>query len=157
MPYLLLLKLGLVAILLGGGVLGVHKYNDHFREEGRAEVREEYKDKLIAAQDAAQKETAALNQKIKEANNAANRRNKQIDEAHAAANSANTSLQSALDHLRLSVPSATAASLANSVTTLSTVFGQCATEYGSLAVISDRHSNDAQRCIESWPTKGEVK
>ena len=45
--------------------------------------------------------------------------------------------------IRNGVPGATAASLAQSVTTLSAIFGECSARYTDLAGKADRHANDA--------------
>jgi len=153
-PYVLLAKVIAVVALLSAIVFGVHLYNTHFEDIGYQKAVSEYSAKLIAAQESAQKETAALNQKIQEANNAANRRNKQIDAAHAAAQSANDSLQHTLDTYRDSVSGATAATLAGAVRTLTDVFGECSSSITGLAKTADRWESDSRRCVESWPKVG---
>ena len=157
MPYRLLGKILLTLALLGGAAFGVIQYNEHFKEVGRAEVREEYAALLEKAHEDSRKAEVQFNQKIKEANDAANRRNKQIDAAHAAATSASDGLRDALGNLRDSVPSATAASLAESTRTLAAVLSDCGRKYSDVAGVGDRITSEAKRCVESWPTYDKIK
>ena len=150
-PYLLIAKVALVVLLLGGAAFGVHTYNTHQQDIGYAKAVSEYSQKLIAAQESAQRETAALNQKLQEANNAANRRNKQIDAAHAAAQSASDGLRSAVDSLGNSVPGATAAALANAVTSTSSLLVTCSERYSGVAEKGSRHASDVETLLNSWP------
>lgn len=156
-PYVLLLKVLAVIVMAGGLAYGVHKYNDSLREDGRSEIRAEYAKLLEKAHEDSRKAQEQFNQKIQEANNAANRRNKQIDAAHANAAAASDSLRDSLSHLRDSVPGATASALAGTITTLSTVLGDCGAKYQGMAVIGDRHSSDVQTLRDSWPTYDKIK
>ena len=151
-----LFKGALIIVLLGGAVFGVHTYNAHQQDIGYQRGVSEYQAKLIEAQESARKTEANFNQKIKEANDAANRRNKQIDAAHAAAQSAADSLRDTLANLRDSVPGATAATLAESVRVLANVLGTCSQRYTDVAGVSDRCISEAKRCVEGWPSYDKI-
>ena len=156
LPYVLLAKIAVVIALLGASAYGVHKYNEHFRESGRAEVRAEYAALLEKAHEESRNAELRYNQKIKEANDAANRRNKQIDAAHAAAQSANDGLRSAVDSLSNSVSGATAAALTNAVTSTSSLLVTCSERYSGVAEKGSRHASDVETLIGHWPDYAKI-
>lgn len=152
----LIIRLVLIVAFLGGAVYGIHKYNTYQQDIGYQRAVSEYKEKENEAIVNARKTEGDLRKQLADALASAGRRNARVDTAVASAQSANDGLRDTLQHLRDSVPSATAASLANSVVTLAAVFGDCSAKYQRMAEVGDRHASDAQTLRDGWPDYAKI-
>jgi len=142
----------LLAVLVAGGIWGVHLYNQYQQQIGYDRAVAEYKEKENEAIANARKTEAGLRKQLADAISAAARRNQRVDTAVAAASSATDSLRDTLNTYRDSVPSATAAALVKSVNALTTVLGDCGAKYQGVAEKADRHAADAKMIHDSWPS-----
>jgi len=154
-PYAIIVKSLLILLLISSFVWGVHTYNAHQQDIGYQRAVNEYKDKLIAAQEAARATEVRMNKQLEDANNAAIKRNKVIEVSAAAAQSANDSLLKLTNNFGNNLSSTSPATLANTITSISAILGECSTSATRLAEAADRWSTDAVRCVDSWPTTKE--
>jgi hypothetical protein len=152
MMYRIWFQIGAVAILLAGFSWGVHSYNEHFRDIGKAEVRAEWDAANAKAKVEADKQEAAWNKRLEEANANFTKRQEAQTVALAATTAANNSLSGAITRLRNGVSNTPPSTSANAALALATVFGDCSTKYIGMAEIAGRHSNDLQRILDQWPT-----
>ena len=141
----------IVAAALAAAVFLWNRFLDHQQSIGYDRAVAEYNVKLIAAKDAADKETARLTLQLKEAQDGQAKRDQTIRATAAAAASASTGLLNALDTIRNSVSGATTDALRHTATTLANVFGECQDRYRSVAEKADRHSSDSRTLMEAWP------
>lgn len=117
-----------------------------------ADIHAEHSLALAAATAGAHAETLRLQEIV----NAAERKNqvriatlrRDRDRAHAVIDGLRNDLATA----RVALPDATCTSVRDYTATLADVFGECTAEVGRLAETADRHSLDAARLIEAWPT-----
>lgn len=148
-------------LLLSAIFTGYHLATEHYREQGRVEVRASWNaDKLIRAQ-ALQKITDQLRQseqefasQLSKAQNDFTEKTTQInadaDRARVTANSLRNDL--ATVRTRLSAASTDSRGIvteyANAVTD---VFEQCTEQYRDVAEKADRHAADAKMMWSAWP------
>lgn len=156
LAYRIWFQIGAIITVVAAFTWGVHTYNEHFREIGRAEVKAEWVVAEQAAKIAADKQEALWKKQVENANEKASEREKTITVSANAAAATSRNLRDTLEAYRGSVSGATASSLANAVNTLANLLGDCSERYRGLAEKADRHASDFQRCVEQWP-KNEVR
>ena len=115
--------------------------------EYKQEQRKVYQD----AVDAAQKKTAALETKVKEAENAAIEREKENKVLADAVARTSTSLRDATTSARNSLPSISGKACVKTADTGLALLDKCQAEYGRLAAAADGHVSDIKTLMEAWP------
>lgn len=156
--YRIWFQLAAIAALVGGAWWGIHNYNESLREEGRAEIRQEYQIKLLQAyKDKAAIEDGWKKQKEKSDENA-RKRQETLAANLATAALINSGLRDDVDSLRQRLSDPSIGATADGAVTIKAVLGECARELESyagkntqLATSCDRHVNDLQRYHEQWP------
>lgn len=145
---------GLVVLALFAAVLyGFHRFCEHQRDIGRAEIQEQWDkkeaaDKLHAAELSIERQknvNAAIAEGIK--------RGQTNQTAAAGANAAATGLRDAIAAFQRSLPTATAEAAIDRAITASTLLGECTERYRGVAEKADRHANDAATLEAAWPTR----
>ena len=115
--------------------------------EFKQEQRKVYQD----AVDAAQTKTAALETKVKEAENAATEREKENKVLADAVTRASTSLRDATATTRNSLPRISGDACIKTADTGLALLDKCQAEYGRLAALADGHVSDIKTLTEAWP------
>ena len=115
--------------------------------EFKQEQRKVYQD----AVDAAQKKTAALETKVKEAENAATERAKENKILADAVNRTSASLRDATATTRRGLPVASREACIKTADTGLALLDKCQAEYGRLAAAADGHVSDIKTLMEAWP------
>lgn len=115
--------------------------------EYKQDQREIYQD----AVDAAQKKTAALETKVKEAENAATERAKENKILADAVNRTSASLRDATATTRSGLPVASRDACIKTADTGLALLDKCQAEYGRLAAAADGHVSDIKTLMEAWP------
>ena len=113
----------------------------------KQEQRKVYQD----AVDAAQKKTAALETKVKEAENAATERAKENKILADAVNRTSASLRDATTSARNSLPRISGDACIKTADTGLALLDKCQAEYGRLAAAADGHVSDIKTLTEAWP------
>lgn len=144
-------RYGLVFGLLAA--LGVWHLADKSRavDDAVELVRAEYINQALAASESARAKERALNLSVERAKDDALKREKILladaDRADATAGR----LRDDIARIRASLPGLTDAAVRRYADAASVVFGQCVSEYRSLAAQADRLANDRQTMIDAWP------
>ena len=115
--------------------------------EFKQEQRKVYQD----AVDAAQKKTAALETKVKEAENAATEREKENKVLADAVVRTSASLRDATATTRRGLPVASREACIKTADTGLALLDKCQAEYGRLAAAADGHVSDIKTLTEAWP------
>lgn len=141
----------IAAVAIGIALFLWNRFLDHQQTIGYDRAVAEYNVKLLAAKEAADKETARLTNQLKEAQDGQAKRDQTIRATAAAAATASTGLLNALDTIRNSVSRDPPSAAGNTTRTLADVFGECQDRYRGLAEKADRHSSDSRTLMEAWP------
>ena len=155
--YIGIIKAAIIAAAISAVLLGVHRFMAAEQQEGYDRAVAEYTARQVIAEQSARKVEQELRKQLEDARNAATERENTIRASAAAAGAASASLRDTLASIRNGVPGATAASLANSVVALATVFEQCQGRYRGMAEIADRHASDVKTLIDAWPSAASQK
>ena len=115
--------------------------------EYKQEQRKVYQD----AVDAAQKKTAALETKVKEAENAATEREKENKVLADAVVRTSASLRDATATTRRGLPLISGDACIKTADTGLALLDKCQAEYGRLAAAADGHVSDIKTLMEAWP------
>lgn len=115
--------------------------------EFKQEQRKVYQD----AVDAAQKKTAALETKVKEAENAATEREKENKVLADAVVRTSASLRDATATTRRGLPLISGDACIKTADTGLALLDKCQAEYGRLAAAADGHVSDIKTLMEAWP------
>ena len=115
--------------------------------EYKQEQRKVYQD----AVDAAKHKTAALETKVKEAENAATERAKENKILADAVNRTSASLRDATATTRRGLPLISGDACIKTADTGLALLDKCQAEYGRLAAAADGHVSDIKTLTEAWP------
>ena len=113
----------------------------------KQEQRQVYQDAVDAAKD----KTAALETKVKEAENAATERAKENKILADAVNRTSASLRDATATTRRGLPVASREACIKTADTGLALLDKCQAEYGRLAAAADGHVSDIKTLMEAWP------
>lgn len=113
----------------------------------KQEQRKVYQD----AVDAAQKKTAALETKVKEAENAATEREKENKVLADAVVRTSASLRDATATTRRGLPLISGDACIKTADTGLALLDKCQAEYGRLAAAADGHVSDIKTLMDAWP------
>nr|WP_041296544.1 DUF2514 family protein [Janthinobacterium sp. Marseille] len=138
-----------LAIAMAIGVLswyGSKKYDQGFS------AREAIATKTaLVAEKAAREKEASWQSTLKEANDAANKREETIRADATAARAAAGRLHNDLADLRRKLPQLTEQAVRQYADAASVVFGECTAKYVELAETADRIDSDRQKLEDAWP------
>lgn len=135
------------AAVIGGIVWhGSYKYDQGFEAREAIAVKT-----ALAAEKAARMKESEWQTTLKEANDAATKRETKIRNDAAAARLAANRLSSDLADLRRKLPELTEQAVRQYADVASVVFGECTAEYGKLAETADRINSDRQKLEDAWP------
>ena len=138
----------LIAFALAWGTQGIRITSaDLAFTEYKQEQRKVYQD----AVDAAQKKTAALETKVKEAENAATEREKENKVLADAVVRTSASLRDATATTRRGLPLISGDACIKTADTGLALLDKCQAEYGRLAAAADGHVSDIKTLMEAWP------
>lgn len=115
--------------------------------EYKQEQRQAYQDAVDTAKD----KTAALETKVKEAENAATERAKENKILADAVNRTSASLRDATATTRRGLPVASREACVKTADTGLALLDKCQAEYGRLAAAADGHVSDIKTLMEAWP------
>lgn len=132
--------------------LGIRWLDKARQEIGYQRAVAEYRAKLNEATNAARIQERDFNEKLQTATAAAADRETKLRAVSAAAATAGDRLRDALNTIRSRVPNDSAAAVRDTAGALADVFGECATEYRTLAEKADRHASDTMTFRAAWPT-----
>lgn len=150
-PYRLLAQAVAIALLAGALVaFGWSLGSDHVQVKWDKTKLADAETKLTAEKEAREREQGLIAQ-LRKAENNANARDQAAKALAVSLGATDGRLQLALNTIRHSLPSDTAATCRAISDTALAVFGECATEAGSLAVKAGGHASDVQTLTEGWP------
>ena len=129
--------------LQGLRVTGAEQEFVHYKQE----QRQVYQDAVDAAKD----KTAALETKVKEAENAATERAKENKILADAVNRTSASLRDATATTRRGLPSISGDACIKTADAGLALLDKCQAEYGRLAALADGHVSDIKTLTEAWP------
>jgi len=152
LPWKLILELLAVTAILTAIGYAFHTFCEHEREIGRNEIRVADAQAFAAQKAASDKETASLTAQRDAALAAGVNREKLINNLSASSTATVGSLRDTIATISRGVPSDTIETLRTTVTTLSSVFGDCTTKYRAMAETADRHANDQKTLSDAYPT-----
>lgn len=115
--------------------------------EYKQEQRQAYQDAVDTAKD----KTAALETKVKEAENAATEREKENKVLADAVVRTSASLRDATATTRRGLPVASREACVKTADTGLALLDKCQAEYGRLAAAADGHVSDIKTLTEAWP------
>lgn len=150
-PYLLLIKLALVAALCAGSFYAGHAWRDRAAKQDQLDAALAYAGEITAARAQEQTWQARYNQGVEDAR----KREKQLAEDALAAARAAAGMRHTIADLRQRLPESTAETCHDAARSLAVVLSECTGRYGEVAAAADGHASDAQTCRDAWP--GEVK
>jgi hypothetical protein len=156
-PYKLLIEIVVIGAIALGGVWGIHSFLEGQQQKGYDKAVGEYKEKLVEAKEAAKVREAELRALVTDAQAKGNEREQTIRDVAASGAAASNGLRDTLAHIRRSSSGASVEALANSVTTLTTVFDDCQTKYRAMAETADRHASDSKTLSDAWPVAQPAK
>ena len=146
-PYLLLIKLALVAALCAGSFYAGHAWRDRAAKQDQLDAALAYAGEITAAR--AQEQT--WQDKYNKGVNDARVRERQIAEGAAAAARAAAGMRHTIADLRQRLPEDTAEACRDTAHTLAAVLSECTDRYQRVAEAADGHASDAALCLAAWP------
>lgn len=150
-PYLLLIKLALVAALCAGSFYAGHTWRDRAAKQDQLDAALAYAGEIAAARAQEQTWQARYNQGVEDAR----KREKQLAEDALAATRAAAGMRHTIAGLQGRLSDSTSEACRDTAHTLAAVLGECTDRYQRVAEAADGHASDAQTCRDAWP--GEVK
>lgn len=144
-------KLGSYVLFAAAVLGGIAWYGSNKYDEGFS-AREAIATKTaLAAEAAARKKEFAWQTTLKEANDAATKREEKIRADATAARAAAGRLYNDLADLRRKLPQLTEQAIRQYADVASDVFGECTARYTELAEAADQLNNDRQKLEDAWP------
>lgn len=146
-PYLLLIKLALVAALCAGSFYAGHAWRDRAAKQDQLDAALAYAGEITAAR--AQEQ--AWQDKYNKGVNDARVRERQIAESAAASARTAVGLRHTIANLKAGLPAAPAEACRDTAAAIATVLGECTDRYREVAAAADGHASDAALCLAAWP------
>lgn len=139
-------------ILFAAAVIGGIAWHGSYKYDQGFEAREAIAVKAaLASEKAARTKEAEWQTTLKEANDAATKRETKNRDDAAAARLAANRLSIDLADLRRKLPELTEQAVRQYADTASVVFGECSSKYIELAETADRIDSDRQKLEDAWP------
>lgn len=140
-------KLGILA-LSAAGVLyyGSTRYDAGYEARNSLQVKAD-----LLAQEKARETEQDWQKRLREAQNAAKKRESKLQDDANAASGAASSLRQQLTKLRSDLPKLTRAAIDSYADAASVVFSECTAEYTEMARKADAIDNDRQTLEDAWP------
>ena len=150
-PYRLLLEALLIAAVVAFIGLEIHRFLEHERGIGRAEVQARWDAQKAADVQAAAAKKQEDDKRSMEANNAATLRDQQLQALASALTNTSSSLRDTIAAKRAGLGAASADANRATADAALAVFGDCKERYGALAAVADRHVSDVKTLTDAWP------
>lgn len=148
-PYLLLIKLALVAALCAGSFYAGYAWRDRAAKQDQLDAALAYAGEITAARAQEQTWQDKYNQGVEDAR----KREKQLAEDALAATRAAAGMRHTIADLQGRLSDSTAEACRDTAHTLAVVLSECTGRYGEVAAAADGHASDAQTCRDAWPEK----
>ena len=146
-PYLLWIKIGLVAALCAASFYAGHALRDRSAKQDQLDAALDY----AAEINTARRQEQAWADRYAKGLQDARAREKQLADDAAAAGRAAVSLRHTVASLKAALPAATAETCRHTAATALAVFGECADQYRAVAAAADSHASDAAAFSDTWP------
>lgn len=146
-PYLLLIKLAMVAALCAGSFYAGHAWRDRAAKQDQLDAALAYAGEIVATRDQEQAWQIKYNQGV----NDARTREKQLAADAADARAAVVGLRRTVADLKAGLPEAPAEACRDTAAALAAVLSECTDRYQRVAEAADGHASDAALCIAAWP------
>ena len=150
-PYKLLIEIAVIGSLFAGASFEVHKFLEHERDIGRAEVQQRWDAQKLLDKQAADRQEAAWKEKYDLALKTGVENAQTLLRESAAAHAAADSLRSTNASLQQLLSTATAETARKYASAYANVFNDCVGQYQAMGQAAQGHANDARIISDAWP------